>query len=136
MIRDIAGRQNHGVKLARKLQKKKHRRERGLLVGEGMDLLEAAWQAGADIRDVLVRRDLLSELPGKLVERARRDAEPDGPGEFHVVLLDNGRTRLLPDPILVGRSEEKLLALSERSGVARWNTDLAEAEAASHGPGN
>ena len=27
----------------------------------------------------------------------RRDGEPDGPGEFHVVLLDNGRTRLLAD---------------------------------------
>ena len=46
MIRDIAGRQNHSVKLARKLQKKKHRRERGLLVCEGMDLLLAAVAAG------------------------------------------------------------------------------------------
>ena len=86
MIRDIAGRQNHGVKLARKLQKKKHRRERGLLVGEGMDLLEAAWQAGADIRDVLVRRDLLSELPGKLVERAR--SQPVGAAGLDIGVCD------------------------------------------------
>jgi L-lactate dehydrogenase complex protein LldF len=28
----------------------------------------------------------------------RRDDEPDGPEEFHVVLLDNQRTRLLADP--------------------------------------
>ena len=28
----------------------------------------------------------------------RRDGEIDGPKEFHVVLLDNGRTRLLADP--------------------------------------
>jgi L-lactate dehydrogenase complex protein LldF len=27
----------------------------------------------------------------------RRAGEPDGPEEFHVVLLDNGRTKLLPD---------------------------------------
>lgn len=71
MIREIAGRQNHSVKLARKLQKKKHRRERGLLVGEGMDLLRAAVEAGADVRDVLVRNDLVNDLPPKLLERAR-----------------------------------------------------------------
>jgi TrmH family RNA methyltransferase len=70
VIRDIAGRQNHSVKLAHKLQKKKHRRERGLLVGEGMDLLRAAVEAGADVREVLVRRDLLSQLPAGLAERA------------------------------------------------------------------
>lgn len=32
-----------------------------------------------------------------LVGGPRRDGEPDGPAEFHVVLLDNGRTRLLAD---------------------------------------
>lgn len=31
---------------------------------------------------------------------ARRPGEPDGPEEFHVVLLDNGRTRALADPLL------------------------------------
>ena len=70
MIRDIAGHQNHSVKLARKLQKRKHRRERGLLVGEGMDLLLAALQGGADIREILVRRELVKELPSALRERA------------------------------------------------------------------
>ncbi|MFH0915891.1 MAG: RNA methyltransferase [bacterium] len=70
MIRDIAGRQNHSVKLARKLQKKKHRRERGLLVGEGMDLLRAAVDAGADVRDVLVRAELVAQLPPLLLQRA------------------------------------------------------------------
>jgi len=79
MIREIAGRQNHSVKLARKLQKKKHRRERGLLVCEGMDLLRAAIEAGADVRDVLVRNDLLDELPPGLLQRARREA-PGGAG--------------------------------------------------------
>lgn len=73
MIRDIAGRQNHTVKLARKLQKKKHRRERGLLVGEGMDLLRAAAEAGAEIRDVLVRRDLVEDLPANVRVQASTD---------------------------------------------------------------
>ncbi|MBC7293250.1 MAG: hypothetical protein H5T84_03920, partial [Thermoleophilia bacterium] len=58
MIREIAGRHNHSVRLARKLLKKKQRRERGLLVGEGLDILESACSAGADLVDVLVRRDL------------------------------------------------------------------------------
>jgi TrmH family RNA methyltransferase len=74
VIRDIAGRQNHAIRLARKLQAKKHRRERGLLVGEGMDLLEAAWEAKAQIREVLVRRDLVGGLPRGLVDRAQSAA--------------------------------------------------------------
>lgn len=32
--------------------------------------------------------------------------------------------RIVPDPLLVGRSEEKLKKLSERSGVMNWTTDL------------
>ncbi len=32
-----------------------------------------------------------------LIGGPRRDNEPDGPAEFHVILLDNGRTRLLAD---------------------------------------
>jgi L-lactate dehydrogenase complex protein LldF len=32
-----------------------------------------------------------------LVGGPRRDGEPDGPAEFHVILLDNGRTKLLAD---------------------------------------
>ena len=30
----------------------------------------------------------------------RRDGETDGPGEVHVVMLDNGRTAMLADPVL------------------------------------
>lgn len=77
MIREIAGHQNHSVKLARKLQKKKFRRERGLLVGEGMDLLLAAVAGGADVRELLVRRELLEGIPAGLRERA---AAFSGPG--------------------------------------------------------
>lgn len=70
MIREIVGRQNRSIRLARKLLKKKHRRERGLLVCEGMDLLRAAVEAGADVREILVRRDLLEGLPAGLLKKA------------------------------------------------------------------
>ena len=42
------------------------------------------------------------------------------------VLLDNG-DRIVLDPILVGRSEEKLRTLAQEYGVVRWTTDLGEA---------
>jgi predicted dehydrogenase len=42
------------------------------------------------------------------------------------VALPNGDT-ILPDPILAGRNPEKLAALSAKSGVARWTTNLEEA---------
>lgn len=76
MIREIEGRQNHTIKLVRKLQKKKLRRERGLLVCEGLDLLELACDSGAQITDVLVRADLVGSLPRSLVESAAAGA-PD-----------------------------------------------------------
>lgn len=39
------------------------------------------------------------------------------------LLLSNG-DRLVPDPVLVGRSEERLAALAAANRVARWTTDL------------
>ncbi len=39
------------------------------------------------------------------------------------LLLPDG-SRLLPDPILIGRNADKLRALAERFGIARWSTDL------------
>ncbi|MCX8033457.1 MAG: RNA methyltransferase [Thermoleophilia bacterium] len=83
MIRTIAGRHNHSLRLARKLQKKKYRRERGLLVGEGLDVLRSAWEAGAKVREVLVREDLLPCLPDDLIEEAKREPHVSSlePGE-------------------------------------------------------
>jgi TrmH family RNA methyltransferase len=78
VMRDIAGRQNHSVKLARKLQHKKHRRERGLLVCEGMDLLAAAVESCADIREVLVRGDLADALPQSLLDMVGGDPKQAG----------------------------------------------------------
>jgi predicted dehydrogenase len=42
------------------------------------------------------------------------------------VALSNG-DRVMPDPVLVGRSEEKLSALAEAHGLSRFTTDLDKA---------
>jgi predicted dehydrogenase len=42
------------------------------------------------------------------------------------VALKDG-TRLMPDPILVGRNGAKLESLARANGVERWTTDLARA---------
>ncbi len=42
------------------------------------------------------------------------------------VLLKDG-TRLMPDPILVGRNPRKIEELARKHGVARWTTDLGKA---------
>ncbi len=42
------------------------------------------------------------------------------------VRLQDG-TRVMPDPILIGRSEEKLRALAKAHNVERWSTDLDRA---------
>src|SRR5262245_28248810 len=42
------------------------------------------------------------------------------------VALKDG-TRLMPDPILVGRNAQKVEELAKKSGVTRWTTDLAKA---------
>src|SRR5580765_8549636 len=36
-------------------------------------------------------------------------------------------TRLMPEPILVGRREERVRAIAERHGLERWTTDVEEA---------
>jgi predicted dehydrogenase len=42
------------------------------------------------------------------------------------VALKDG-TRLMPDPILIGRNAEKLKELASKYGIRRWSTDLAAA---------
>ena len=42
------------------------------------------------------------------------------------VALKNG-TRIVPDPILVGRNAGKLEALAAEHGIERWTTDLGKA---------
>jgi len=73
LIREIAGRHNDSIKLAQKLQKKRHRRDRALFVCEGFDLLLAAVRAGELPVEVLVRKDLLDRLPAELLSEAEED---------------------------------------------------------------
>lgn len=40
------------------------------------------------------------------------------------LLLSDGVTRIMPDPILVGRNPDKVKALAEQYGVARWSGDI------------
>nr|MBA3480071.1 Gfo/Idh/MocA family oxidoreductase [Lautropia sp.] len=42
------------------------------------------------------------------------------------VRLANG-DRVMPDPILIGRGEERMQALAKQHGVERWGTDLDQA---------
>ena len=42
------------------------------------------------------------------------------------VALQDG-TRLMPDPILIGRNAQKVAELARKYGVERWSTDLAKA---------
>jgi hypothetical protein len=45
-------------------------------------------------------------------------------------IIDQGGIKLsdneviMPDPILVGRSDSKLAVLAKRAGVTKWSTDL------------
>jgi predicted dehydrogenase len=41
-------------------------------------------------------------------------------------LLSDG-TRVMPDPILIGRNPEKVAALAQQYGISRWSTDLDKA---------
>src|SRR6201987_1489336 len=41
------------------------------------------------------------------------------------IRLEDGSS-LYPEPILVGRNEERLRTLAERQGLERWTTDLDE----------
>jgi TrmH family RNA methyltransferase len=90
VIRDIAGRHNHSVKTARKLQRKKYRREHGLIVCEGMDLLVAAVEGGAAVRDVLVRRELVGQLPAELFRSASLERTGTPAGDVHQHVVDIG----------------------------------------------
>ncbi|NLT36184.1 MAG: RNA methyltransferase [Gaiellales bacterium] len=73
MIRTVTGRHNPSLKLARKLQKKKYRAERGYFLAEGWDVVAAAVDAGALPAELLVREDLAGRLPVGLRAAAERD---------------------------------------------------------------
>ncbi|MCZ7662089.1 MAG: RNA methyltransferase [Thermoleophilia bacterium] len=73
MIKTIESAHNDTVKLAHKLQKKKTRRERGLFVAEGFDLLEAAVRVEEYPLLLLVREDVVGRIPAELRQAAQED---------------------------------------------------------------
>ncbi len=64
-------------------------------------VVETLEDAG-DVLDLLPRSATGQRIPVYLSVFAgpRREGEADGAGEFHLVLLDNGRSRILADPVM------------------------------------
>ncbi|NMC49505.1 MAG: iron-sulfur cluster-binding protein [Desulfovibrio sp.] len=64
-------------------------------------VVETLEDAG-DVLDLLPRSATGQRIPVYLsvLTGPRREGETDGAGEFHLVLLDNGRSRILADPVM------------------------------------
>lgn len=64
-------------------------------------VVETLEDAG-DVLDLLPRSATGQRIPAYLsvFTGPRREGEADGAGEFHLVLLDNGRSRILADPVM------------------------------------
>lgn len=112
MIRSVTGRHNASLKLARRLQKKKYRSERGRFVAEGWDVLEAALSAGVRPLELLVREDLRDRLPPDLMS----DAET---GALDVIICP---ADVLAEASLLGGAADVLAVFNERrASLKEWD---------------
>ncbi len=68
----------------------------------GLEKIVADLEDMAAVLDLLPRSATSQRMPGylNLYTGPRKPGEPDGPDELHVIILDNGRSRLLADPVL------------------------------------
>ena len=68
----------------------------------GMEKIVADMEDMVAVLDLLPRSATSQRMPGylNLFTGPRKPGEPDGPEELHVIILDNGRSRLLADPVL------------------------------------
>ncbi len=68
----------------------------------GMEKVIPDWSSLAVFLEILARSATGQKMSSyvSLVTGPRRKGEEDGPEEFHLVVLDNGRSRLLADPAL------------------------------------
>src|SRR5688572_109211 len=73
----------------------------------------AVRRIGIIMNGVTGRMGLNQHLVRSIVAIRRQGGVPVGEGDV-----------LLPDPILVGRSETKLRAIADAHGIERWSTDL------------
>lgn len=114
MIRTVAGRHNASLKLARKLQKKKYRTERGYFLAEGWDVLTAALEAEAQPAELLVREDVAGRLP----EGLRSAAELD---QLDVVVCP---AAVLAEASLLGGAADVLAVFPARAASLRdWEVN-------------
>lgn len=68
----------------------------------GMEKIVADFEDMAAVLDLLPRSATSQRMPGylNLFTGPRKPGEPDGPDALHVIILDNGRSGLLADPVL------------------------------------
>lgn len=66
----------------------------------GMERIVSRWEDAAVILEVLARSATGQRLSvyTNIVSGPRREGDPDGPEEFHVVIIDNGRSDILGGP--------------------------------------
>jgi L-lactate dehydrogenase complex protein LldF len=66
----------------------------------GMERIVSRWEDAAVILEVLARSATGQRLSvyTNVISGPRREEDPDGPEEFHVVIIDNGRSRILGGP--------------------------------------
>jgi L-lactate dehydrogenase complex protein LldF len=66
----------------------------------GMERIVSRWEDAAVVLEVLARSATGQRLSvyTNVVSGPRRDGDPDGPEEFHVVIIDNGRSEMLGGP--------------------------------------
>ncbi|MGH8947100.1 MAG: LutB/LldF family L-lactate oxidation iron-sulfur protein [Acidimicrobiia bacterium] len=66
----------------------------------GMERIVASWEDAAVILEVLARSATGQRLSvyTNVITGPRRDTDPDGPEELHVVVIDNGRSEILGGP--------------------------------------
>ncbi|EPR43370.1 iron-sulfur cluster binding protein [Desulfovibrio sp. X2] len=70
----------------------------------GLEKVVATAEDAVDVLQVLPRSCTGQAMPAyfSLLGGPRRPGESDGPEEFHLVILDNGRSRIHSDPLLMG----------------------------------
>jgi L-lactate dehydrogenase complex protein LldF len=66
----------------------------------GMERITATMDDQRDLLQLLTRGAALQKISTyvSFVGGPRREGDPDGPEEFHLVIIDNGRSRILADP--------------------------------------
>ena len=66
----------------------------------GMERVAATLEDQRDLLQLLTQGAALQKLSTyvSFVGGPRREGDPDGPEEFHLVIIDNGRSRILADP--------------------------------------